>query len=49
MQEKSKTQGIIGKCGMIKESLLMGLTSKLEETSNETHRAGCSKLWEQHM
>lgn len=34
---------------MIRERLSVGITSELEETSNETHREGSSRLREQHM
>lgn len=48
-KKKSKRQRIVREHEVIKESLSVGLTSKLEETSNETHREGCSRLREQHM
>lgn len=38
--EKSRTQEIIEEHGVVEESFLVGLTSKLEETSKKTQKEG---------
>ena len=47
-KEKNRMQGIAGERGMAKESLLVALTSKLEETPSKAQREGCSGPRELH-